>query len=1255
MKRPSLTRIVPLLALLASACGNPAAEDVASSSDALTFTETGNLISMEAENFTTNTSQGGKSWVTQTTNSPSGGVALISTPDTGVAPNSGYATTSPRLNFDVTFAQSGTYQVWVRGRAGGSVAADSDSVHVGLDGVETASADKISTFTASFGWSRATMDNVNATLSVPSAGLHTVNVWMREDGFVIDKIVLTRDANYTPTGNGPAETPNLTCTNGATRPGTTACGLNNRGVFQQVCNANTWSNTTTCLDPDVCTDNQTRLGPAACGLNGRGHYNQVCTTGQWVNTTCQDPDVCTDGSSRLGTTPCGTGGALMQSCTTGQWVDTTTCTSCGNGIRENSENCSSCPADVGACPPANVFLEASGIVSAEAEHYMTTSANGSSDTWSLVTNASASGGQEMQVGPDNGTTWTANVPTTAPRLTYDVNFASSGAYKLWVHGRSSATNQGSGDSCWGGADNTTASTYFDFDDSGAMGWFGKDITLSTAGVHTVTIWGREDGFYADKIVIAKSTSYTPTSNGPAESTRAMPGTCGDGTCNPQEDCTSCVSDCGVCTNCGNGTCETGETCTSCASDCGACPVPGLDTRPSNTACVAPPPLASNFATSNKWPNITFTNPMQVVQPPGDSSRLIVVQRAGTARSVPIGATSSGQTTTFLTLNNVVTTSNGGFLSMAFHPNWATNRYAYVVYTTNNLKKRLSRFTSTDGGATLNTGTEQVVLEITHLTEFNHNGGQVAFGSDGYLYMSSGDDAYLNYTRARQAAQTNNLFGKILRIDVNSGTPYSIPPSNPFASGGGSPEVYAYGFRNPWRFSFDRLNGELWEADVGEDTWEEINVVTPGFYGWPYYEGTNCFQASSGSDCSTPYTGPTGKYGGDASARSISGGFVYRGSALASLYGKYVFGDYVTGQISYFDRTTGTKTDIANTASGGAVVGFGEDNAGELYVVRYSTGRIEQLVPGSGGGATDFPAQLSGTGCFSSTNPTQVVSGVIPYGIAQAFWSDGAQKERFIALPNGTQITVDASGDWVLPPGGVTIKNFRLAGQLFETRFFVRHTDGTYDGYTYQWNDQQTQATLVPPGGATRSIAGLTWSYPTRAQCFACHAPAAQYSLGIETRQLNVDGFYPTTGRTANQFYTFNYLNMLTGNTTALAPFPGIDDTSASLETRSVAYLHVNCSSCHRPGGTGAGPMDARFDTSFANKGICNATPGLGDLGVPGAKLIKPGDHAGSVVFLRMSQRGSSVAMPPLASTIADGAGAALLQEWIDSLTGCPAP
>ena len=450
----------------------------------------------------------------------------------------------------------------------------------------------------------------------------------------------------------------------------------------------------------------------------------------------------------------------------------------------------------------------------------------------------------------------------------------------------------------------------------------------------------------------------------------------DGTlCAAQFDNVS-VTTASVCNN--NGTCNAGENCSNCAADCGACGQLGLDTRPSNTTCLAPAPLAASYALQDKW-SFAFTNPVQVVQPPGDSTRLIVVQRAGSARSVPVGATSSAQTSAFLTLSNVVTTSNGGFLSMAFHPNWATNRYAYVVYTTANRMKRLSRFTSTDGGQTLNASTEQVVLQIQHLVEFNHNGGQVAFGGDGYLLHVDRGQRVQDYARARQAANTNNLFGKVLRIDVNSGSPYAIPLDNPFALGGGAPEVYAYGFRNPWRFSVDRLTGDVWVADVGENTWEEVNVLqSGGFYGWPYYEGDGCFQNSSSQPerLQHPVRPPRDDLWRRQRRPVISGGYVYRGTALPSLYGKYLFGDYVTGQVYIYDPATDLNAPLPNS-TGGATVAWGKDNAGELYAVRYDTGRVQQLVIGSGGGAADFPQSLHQTGCFDTVNRTQVTSGRHP--------------------------------------------------------------------------------------------------------------------------------------------------------------------------------------------------------------------------------------------------------------------------------------
>jgi uncharacterized repeat protein (TIGR03806 family) len=300
-----------------------------------------------------------------------------------------------------------------------------------------------------------------------------------------------------------------------------------------------------------------------------------------------------------------------------------------------------------------------------------------------------------------------------------------------------------------------------------------------------------------------------------------------------------------------------------------------------------------------------------------------------------------------------------------------------------------------------------------------------------------------------------------------------------------------------------------------------------------------------------------------------------------------------------------------------------------------------------------PTQLTSSPCFTTVaNPPVMAPGVMPYTIAEPFWSDAAVKSRYFALPNGTTFSVGADGDFTLPPGAVTIKSFQWQGQYFETRFFVRYTDGTYGAWTYMWNDAQTQATLVDAvNGASKTLAGgHVWSYPTRQQCFDCHSSAAGFSLGIETRQLNVNQTYPSTGRTVNQFDTLSAIGMLSGNLNSLPPFPGHNTAAVALHQRAQAYLHVNCSNCHRPGGPGYGTADYRYDTPFGSKNVCNQESFL--TAYPGLDLIEPGSHDASVVWLRMSQRNQNF-MPPIASKLADTEGASVLSQWIDALVGCP--
>ena len=304
-------------------------------------------------------------------------------------------------------------------------------------------------------------------------------------------------------------------------------------------------------------------------------------------------------------------------------------------------------------------------------------------------------------------------------------------------------------------------------------------------------------------------------------------------------------------------------------------------------------------------------------------------------------------------------------------------------------------------------------------------------------------------------------------------------------------------------------------------------------------------------------------------------------------------------------------------------------------------------------ARGVATQLSATGCVNASNATLPASGLIPYTPNAPFWSDGAAKERWIGLPNGQNITVGADGDWDFPNGTVLMKNFRLDNRLIETRLFMRHPDGVWAGYSYEWNAQQTDATLVR-GGKQVTISGQTWIYPSEGQCLQCHTEAAGRSLGLETRQLASNIRYPQTGRDAHQLVTLNTINLLTppiANPRRPGPYPNPAGTSGTLGERARSYLHTNCAQCHRPNGPSTSSMDLRYSTALADTHACDVAPGLGDLGITNARLIAPGAATRSVLIERMSRRDAH-GMPPLGSAQVDAAGAALLTDWVNSLTNC---
>jgi uncharacterized repeat protein (TIGR03806 family) len=720
-----------------------------------------------------------------------------------------------------------------------------------------------------------------------------------------------------------------------------------------------------------------------------------------------------------------------------------------------------------------------------------------------------------------------------------------------------------------------------------------------------------------------------------------------------------------------------QACGSSSNDSGAPPPPptgatiGLDARPVNTTCLAPSNTAVGSATvelQRVFPALVFDQPLALLQAPGDVSRWFVLEKgsgaSGTARvrvfaNVPNVATA----TTFLALP-VNANVEGGLLGLAFHPQWPVNRQAFVSFTEGTpMVSVVARFTSTDGGATLDPTTRQDVIRVNQPFE-NHNGGQIVFGPDGLLYFGLGDGGS-GGDPLSTAQDTTDLLGSILRLDVNA-APYVIPADNPFAglamctpnhnvSANNCPEIYAWGFRNPWRFTFDAATGELWAGDVGQAALEEIDrVQRGGNYGWDCREGASTF-ANPAPSCSTA-TGlidPVHQYGRTLGT-SVTGGYVYRGTAMPALAGRYVFGDFGSGRVWALATNGSSADELADTSL--SIPSFGEGNDGELYVVDIGGGGLHKLVPGSGSQPTapPVPTLLSATGCVNPQSPSQPATGLVAYEPAAGFWSDGATKERWLAIPNGTAIGVAADGDFVFPNGTVLMKHFRLNGALIETRLFMRHTNGDWAGYTYEWNTQRTDATLVQ-GGKAVPVGTQTWLFPSGNDCLACHTVAAGSALGLETAQLNHNLTYVVTGRSANQLRTLDAVSMFAtplGDPGLQPAMPDPFAATAPLAQRARAYLHTNCAQCHRPNGPTSSSLDLRYGTLLSSTNACAAMPQSGDLGLgAAARIIAPGSPSSSVLLARMNRRDAN-AMPPLASNVVDAAGVALVQEWIAGLSGC---
>ncbi len=671
---------------------------------------------------------------------------------------------------------------------------------------------------------------------------------------------------------------------------------------------------------------------------------------------------------------------------------------------------------------------------------------------------------------------------------------------------------------------------------------------------------------------------------------------------------------------------------------------------------APPP----FVAVPAYPQLHPKKPVAVMREPG-AARVLYLENYGYDELR--GVLRRFEARPDVTEAEVLLEIKQHVYSLTFHPGFATNRFIYLSVNGPEAGRpkytRVLRYTFDADLKRVLPASRQVVIEWP---SNGHNGGDCAFGADGMLYVTSGDGTSA-MDRDNVGQDLSSMRSKVLRIDVDgapSGQTYVVPPDNPFVGlTNARPETWAYGLRNPWRITSDRENGQIWVGENGQDLREYAHLLRRGEnYGWSAYEGSRPMFKERLKGPS-PFTPPTiehdhGEY------RSLTGGVVYRGRAHPDLTGAYIYGDYSTGRIHAM-RHDGTNVvwhrELADTPL--AIVGFGYDADGEVLIADYNGGfyRLAPYVPPAN--AAPFPRRLSETGLFADVVAGQAAPGVQGYTINHPGWHDGAKGQHWFALPARAKLH-PSDGWWSVDEGAVLVQTLaldtRTGPRRVETRVLLKR-DNDWAGYTYVWNDAQTDAEIAPVKGMRTTLnlpeGPRPWLVPSRSDCLVCHSRAANFSLSLSTRQLNrpkadeaaknqlawleEGGFFPDRGEGKPPI-----------DPATRPKFPSLGDTNATLEARARAYLAVNCAHCHVHEGGGNSAMDLAAWTSLNGTRLIDQVPQHGTLNLPNGRIVAPGLPSRSVLVTRTALRIPGQ-MPPLGTIRPDTEATKLFTQWIRTM------